>query len=352
MIFSGKSSFVFLFLSFISLVYSERVLVTGGAGFIGGHAVERLLQRGDYVIIVDDMKVTDADNSSLYTLLKRKRLQQLQDTYQTQLKFYPFSITNKEKLDELFQNEQPTKICHIAAQAGVRRSMLYPEEYVSDNIVGSIVVLELAVKYGIKHLVMASSSSVYGQNEEGPFKETICTDQQISHYAVTKKSMELFAYTYHHIYGISCTCLRFFTVYGPWGRLDMAPFIFMDALMQNKPIKVYGDGSALRDFTYVGDIVDGVIAALDTPLGFEIINIGRSEPVTILDFIRTLEAVTGKKANLQFEPVKLGDVSLTYADVSKAKQLLNYEPKVHLAQGLAEMYQWYLTNYLPAIQSL
>lgn len=334
-----------IFLCFFTSAFCERILVTGGAGFIGGHIVEQLAKRGDDVIIVDDLKVTDAENSHLYDLLKRKRLQQLLYDYEPRLKYYPVSITNRELLEEIFITEKPEKICHVAAQAGIRRSMLHPEEYVADNILGSLEILELAVKYEVQHLVFASSSSIYGQNEHGPFNEMMCTDQQISPYAVTKKSMELFAHTYHHLYGISCTCLRFFTVYGPWGRLDMAPFIFMDAMMQNKQIKVYGDGSALRDFTYVDDIVDGTIKALDIPLGFEIINIGRSEPVTLLDFIRILERVTGKNGNLLFESVKPGDVSLTYADISKARKLLGYEPKVSVSEGLENFHRWYITLY-------
>lgn len=350
MTFSVKCLHSFVFLCFFSSAFCERVLVTGGGGFIGGHVVEQLAKRGDFVIIVDDLKVTDAENAKLYDLLKRKRLDLLLSDYQTLVKYFPVSITDKVKLDKIFQEEKPTKICHLAAQAGVRRSMVNPAEYVEDNIIGSLVIFDLAVKYKIPHIVLASSSSVYGQNELGPFTENMCTDQQISPYAVTKKAVELFAYTYHHLYGTSFTCLRFFTVYGPWGRLDMAPFIFMDSLMQNKGIKVFGDGSALRDFTYVGDIVDGALKALDKPLPYEIINIGRSEPVTVLDFIRTLENVTAKKAILTFESVKPGDVSLTYADVSKAKKLLGYEPKVTLAKGLENMHRWYLTSYLPEIQ--
>ena len=324
----------------LNVTAQRKVVVTGGAGFIGSHVVEELLQRGDKVIIIDNF------NDYYDPKLKHKNIQEVQqiDTNNA-LHVYNVDICDKQKLNEIFSQEQPDIICHLAAYAGVRKSIKEPELYLQTNIIGTLHILEMAHIHNINHVVLASSSSVYGECRDVPFKEDNVQDKQSSPYGMSKRAAELLAYTYYHLYNISCTCLRFFTVYGPRGRVDMAPFIFLDAICQEKPITVFGDGSAIRDFTYIGDIVDGIIRSINKPLGYEILNLGRGEPIVLHDFIQTIEKVVGKKAIIKYTPGFAGDVPITHADVSKAQRLLGYAPKMSVDEGMCKMLEWYLKNY-------
>jgi len=331
---------LFCFFSFfLTNAYEKTVVVTGGAGFIGSNVTLELLKRGDKVVIIDSI------NNYYDEELKHKNIADVTQvgTNET-LHIYTTNICDKEGLNTIFEKEQPDVICHLAARAGVRSSIKNPTLYLETNIIGTLNLFEMARKHGINHVVVASSSSVYGDRREVPFQEDQPTDKQSSPYAMSKKSVELLAHTYHHLHGISFTCLRFFTVYGPRGRVDMAPFIFLNAIHQGKTIKLCGDGSIVRDFTYVGDITDGVIRAIDTPLGYEILNLGRGEPITLNEFIATIEKIVNKKAKIQHVPVFSADVSITHANIFKARELLGYNPKMSVEDGMRCMYEWYCAN--------
>lgn len=313
-----------------------KILVTGGAGFIGSTLVEKLLQEGREVVVIDNF--CDYYNPTF----KERNLQEIQASdINKKLTFYLADICDMRKLKNIFEQEKPTTVCHLAGCGGVRPSIENPQFYLLVNVVGTQNMLDCAKMYGVKHFVFASSSSVYGKSSIPPFIETDPADQPCSPYAASKRTGELLAHVYHHLYGFSCTCLRFFTVYGPRGRPDMAPFKFLDAVHNNRPITQFGDGSSKRDFTYVDDIVDGIIAALYRPLGFEIINLGRSHTITLAEFIATIEEVVGKKAIINKIDDQAGDVPLTFANIDKAHRLLNYKPKVSPKEGLTRMYAWY-----------
>lgn len=322
-------------------VFGQTIIVTGGAGFIGSHVAQRLLERGDTVIVIDSLN--DYYNPKLKQL-NLKRLENI--SMPGLLRFHHLDICEQEKLNLVFEQEKPDMVCHLAARAGVRASVLEPELYFKTNVLGTLYIYEAAVKFGVPHIVTASSSSVYGNCIDIPFCEDYKADKPCSPYAATKRSCELLGYNYHYLYGISTTLLRFFTVYGPSGRPDMAPFKFMDLMYHDKPIQQYGNGMSMRDFTYVDDIVDGIILALDTPLGFEVLNLGRGEPIYLKYFITTLESVIGKKALIQVVPAPKGDVEMTHADISKARMLLGYNPRVSLSEGISRMYEWYTDEYL------
>jgi UDP-glucuronate 4-epimerase len=224
-----------------------------------------------------------------------------------------------------------------------------PALYIETNIKGTFNIFEVAKTFGIKHCVIASSSSVYGETKFVPFTETDPADRPYSPYAATKRATELFAYNYYHLYDISCSCLRFFTVYGPRGRMDMAPFKFLNSIYNDKTITMYSDGSSMRDYTYIDDIVDGVIRAIDIPCGFEIFNLGRGEPILLKDFIATIEQVVGKKAKIVQKEAFAGDVPLTYTDISHAKEKLGYQSKTSLFEGISRTYAWYKKEYLSGL---
>jgi UDP-glucuronate 4-epimerase len=326
-------------------IFSKTVLVTGGAGFIGSHVAKALLSRGDEVIIID--KLHDYYNPEL----KRVNLKRLQAHQNFQLlHIYIEDICDNRKFENIIAQHSVDVICHIAACAGVRASVEDPELYMRTNINGTLYVLELAKKYKIPHLVIASSSSVYGNCKNVPFKEEYKTDLPCSPYAMTKRADEMLAYTYHYLFNISCTCLRFFTVYGPCGRPDMAPFKFMDLIHHGQTIQQYGDGKSMRDFTYIDDIVDGIIRAIDKPLAYEVVNLGRGEPVYLHQFIHILEEVMDKKAIIEVVRKPQSDVDMTHADISKARALLGYDPKVSLKEGLKKMYAWYISDYLRVLE--
>ncbi|NUM25104.1 MAG: NAD-dependent epimerase/dehydratase family protein [Candidatus Buchananbacteria bacterium] len=313
------------------------ILVTGGAGFIGSQVTKSLLERGDQVIIVDNF------NNYYEPLLKEDRLNQLLAGFKPVV--YRLDIADQVKLSEVFKNHKIDKICHLAAQAGVRYSLENPGVYIKSNIIGTHNLLELAREYKIKDFVFASSSSVYGDNEKIPFAETDVVDRPISLYAATKKANELEAYTYHKLFGLNVFGLRFFTVYGPWGRPDMAYFLFTKSILSSEEIKVFNQGKMKRDFTYIDDIVAGVVKALDRVAGYEIINLGNNQPITLEEFIGVIENELGKTAKKKYDDRQPGDVIETYADITKAKRVLDWQPSTSIKAGLKKFIGWYKSYY-------
>lgn len=310
----------------------ETILVTGGAGFIGFHVSKRLLELGKKVVIIDNF------NDYYDVKLKEDRITQLP---KKNIKVYKSDISDFNSLLKIFKHNKVDKICHLAAQAGVRYSLDNPFLYERSNVLGTLNILEAAKHSGIKDFVLASSSSVYGNNRKIPFSEEDTVDNPISFYAATKKSTELIAYTYSHLYGINCTVLRFFTVYGPWGRPDMSYYKFTKAITEGKKIQVYNYGKMKRDFTFIEDVVPAIIAALDKPFKYEIFNLGNSDPIELNHFIDVLEKAIGKTADREFIGAQQGDVVQTFADISKARRMLNYKPKASIEQGIKEFVEWY-----------
>jgi len=311
-----------------------KVLVTGAAGFIGMHSAARFLERGDEVVGIDNL-------SPYYSVeLKRDRLKRL-----ARMKFYELDLADAERLRQCFAAEKPDAVLHLAAQAGVRYSLEHPESYVQANLVGFANVLECCRHHRPRHLVYASSSSVYGKNTKLPWSETDNVDHPISLYAATKKADELMAHTYSHVHGLATTGLRYFTVYGPWGRPDMSAMLFARAILEGKPIEVFNHGDMERDFTYVDDIVEGTLRVVDKPADYAIYNIGNHQPVRLLDYIATLERVLGKKAELEMKPMQPGDVKATYADTRALRQAVGFAPSTPLESGLARFAEWFRSYY-------
>jgi UDP-glucuronate 4-epimerase len=325
-----------------------KILITGVAGFIGFHLAQRLLDRGDTVIGVDNL------NDYYDVTLKEARLQQLQTHAQSTLfHFIKLDITDADALNDVFQSFAPQRVVHLAAQAGVRYSLQNPLAYAQSNLLGFTNILEACRHHTIEHLVYASSSSVYGGNTKTPFSETDVVDRPVSFYAATKKANELMAYTYSHLYGLPTTGLRFFTVYGPWGRPDMSPFLFAHAIYNNQPIKVFNHGDMMRDFTYIDDIIEGLVRVIDkiaTPAlenspPYRIFNIGNHQPEQLLDFIQYLELAIGKKAIKEFLPMQNGDVKVTYADTSALNAWVGFKPNTALKAGLDKFVDWYVAYF-------
>jgi UDP-glucuronate 4-epimerase len=325
-----------------------KVLLTGAAGFIGLHTALALLSRGDLVVGVDNL------NDYYDISLKEARLKAiLAHPNADNFKFVRLDLAEREATEKLFADEKPDTVVHLAAQAGVRYSLENPHAYIS-NIVGFTNILEGCRAIQPQHLVYASSSSVYGGNTKLPFSETDPVDKPVSLYAATKKANELMAHTYSHLYGIPTTGLRFFTVYGPWGRPDMAPFLFADAILNRKPIRVFNHGDMMRDFTYIDDIVEGVIRVLDkpaTPLKenvsatYKLFNIGNNQPEKLLDFIGYLENAFGIKAEKEFLPMQAGDVKATFADTSALDAWVGFKPNTNLKVGVEKFVAWYQSYY-------
>lgn len=313
-----------------------KVLVTGGAGFIGSAVAKKLMDRGDKIVIIDNF------NDYYNPRLKEDRIKKFLKGYK--FKLYRGDIRNKKLLEKIFKKEQLDKIIHLAAMAGVRNSIKDPFLYADVNIMGSINLLDLAVKYKIKNFIFASSSSVYGNNKKVPFSESDPVDKAISPYAATKKADELIAHAYHHIHELNVTALRFFTVYGPWGRPDMALFLFTDNMIKNKSIDVYNYGKMTRNFTYIDDIVSGTIVALDKCKGYDVINIGGEKEETLLRFIEVIEKKLDKKAKKKLMPMQPGDVPSTIADIRKLKKL-GWKPKTRIEEGINNFIEWYRTYY-------
>jgi len=318
----------------------KKVLVTGGAGFIGSHVAQYLLDRGDDVVIIDEV------NDYYDTTLKRKNLQLLRAQYDdSRLVIVEGDICDKALMESIFQDHAPQWVCHMAARAGVRPSIQDPHVYIHSNISGTTTLLELAAQYKVQNFVFASSSSVYGGSKETYFSEEHVVDHPVSPYAASKKACELLAYTYHHLYNIKCTALRFFTVYGPRGRPDMAPFKFIQRVATGTTLQQYGDGSSSRDYTYIDDIVDGVVRAVDRPYDYQIFNLGKGDGTSLRDFIGLVQKHVGRKANIEVLPDQPGDVPYTCADVTKATDLLGYKSQVTFEEGIRRTVAWYKQEY-------
>ena len=317
-----------------------KVLVTGAAGFIGMHVARRLLARGDDVVGVDNL------NDYYDPRLKEARLAQLAPM--PGFRFLKIDIADRAGMDQLFATERFDRVVHLAAQAGVRYSLRNPQAYVDSNLAGFVNVLEGCRHHGVQHLVYASSSSVYGGNVKMPFAETDPVDHPVSLYAATKKANELMAHAYSHLYGLPATGLRFFTVYGPWGRPDMAYYLFTQAILEGRSIDVFNHGQMKRDFTYIDDIVEGVVRVLDrsaepcpgTSVPHRVFNIGNHDPVPLLEFIACIEASLGKTANKRMLPMQDGDVPATYADVSALQEWVGFQPATSLARGIGHFVAW------------
>ena len=327
-----------------------KVLVTGAAGFIGHSVCLSLLARGDTVVGVDNL------NDYYDVSLKQARLDNIQTHANAKnFKFFKLDLAEQTTTAKLFETEKPDSVIHLAAQAGVRYSLENPHAYISSNIVAFTNVLEACKVIKPQHLVYASSSSVYGGNAKLPFSETDNVDYPVSMYAATKKANELMAHTYSHLYGLPTTGLRFFTVYGSWGRPDMAPFLFADAILNDKPIKVFNHGDMLRDFTYIDDIVEGVIRVLDKPATpapqanihapYRLFNIGNNKPEQLLDFIGYLEYAIGKTAQKELLPMQAGDVKATYADTNALEAWVGFKPNTPLQAGVDKFVTWYRAFY-------
>ncbi len=310
-----------------------KVLVTGVAGFIGMHCAQRLLARGDEVVGLDNL-------SPYYSVeLKKDRLKQL--GLQCEL----VDIADAPSLNRIFDSQRPEAVLHLAAQAGVRYSLENPASYVQTNLVGFANLLECCRRHPPRHLVFASSSSVYGANTKLPWSEADKVDHPVSLYAATKKSNELMAHVYSHLFSLHATGLRYFTVYGPWGRPDMSPMLFSKAIMEDRPIQVFNHGDMQRDFTYIDDIVEGTIRVLDRPARYAVYNIGNHQPVELLDYIAALGRALGKEPRLEMKPMQPGDVKATYADTSALHKAVGFAPSTPLAVGLERFAQWFRQYY-------
>ena len=347
-----------------------KILVTGTAGFIGSFLAERLIARGDEVIGLDS--VNDYyDVNVKYGRLERAGIWRhkleygvkVQSSVYPNYKFVQMKLEDAVNLDALFKAEKFDRVCNLAAQAGVRYSLINPQAYVNANIVGFVNILEACRHNGIEHLAYASSSSVYGLNETMPFSTGDNVDHPVSLYAASKKSNELMAHTYSHLFGLPTTGLRFFTVYGPWGRPDMALFLFTKAILEDKPIDVFNYGKMKRDFTYIDDIVEGVIRVIDNPprgnpkwsgadpdpscskAPYKVYNIGNSSPVLLMDFIAAIEKAVGKSAEKNMMPIQAGDVPATWADVTDLVEDLGYKPDTPIEEGVGKFVEWYREFY-------
>jgi len=347
-----------------------KYLVTGTAGFIGFHVAKQLLERGDQVVGLDvinsyydvDLKYARLANMGI----DRNQItfgELIQSSTNSDYRFIQLDLTDKNLLFSLFEKEKFDVVIHLAAQAGVRYSLTHPEVYIESNITAFVNVLECCRFHPVKHLVYASSSSVYGSNEKMPFSTSDSVDHPISLYAASKKANELMAHTYSHLFAIPTTGLRFFTVYGPWGRPDMALFLFTEAILEGKPIQVFNHGKMKRDFTYVDDIVTGVLKVADRPASpnpdfdkknpdpgssdapYKIYNIGNSEPVLLMDYIKAVENGLDKKAIMELLPLQAGDVPASHADVSDLVRDTGYKPQTKIEDGVRKFTEWYLNYY-------
>jgi UDP-glucuronate 4-epimerase len=313
-----------------------NILVTGGAGFLGSHLSERLLQEGHRVIVLDNF------DDFYDPWRKRKNLEPLLKN--PRFRLYEGDLRDEPLLDKVFGAEPIEIVAHLAARAGVRPSIQFPALYADVNIRGTFNLLEACRRYGVGRFVFASSSSVYGNNPKVPFAESDSVDNPISPYAATKKAGELICYTYHHLYGLDIACLRYFTVYGPRQRPEMAIHQFTRLIYQGKPITLFGDGSSRRDYTYVEDAVEGTVNALYRVHRYQIYNIGESQTATLAELVRMIEERMGKKAVIEYLPVQPGDVERTFADIRRAKEKLGYLPQTDMRAGIKKFVEWYLSE--------
>jgi len=323
----------------------KKILVTGGAGFIGSNVAEALLDRGDDVVIVDEMNdYYDVTIKEMNLALLREKAASLPNG-DKRLVIYKGDICDEAFMTNLFETERPGWVCHMAARAGVRPSIQDPYVYIHSNIRGTTNLMELCHKYNVQNFVFASSSSVYGGSNSTYFSEDENVDNPVSPYAASKKACELLSYTYHHLYNLNVSALRFFTVYGPRGRPDMAPFKFIDRVSRGLELQQFGDGSSSRDYTYIADIVDGIVRAIDRPHPYEVFNLGKGSGTSLKDFISLVQEHVGKKANIKIMPNQPGDVPYTCADVSKAYRLLGYKAQVSFEEGIKRTAEWYKKCY-------
>lgn len=335
----------------------STTLVTGCAGFIGMHCAQRLLARGEQVVGIDNL------NAYYDVALKQARLQRLQA--HAGFTFEPIDVADRAAMRALFERVRPTRVLHLAAQAGVRYSIDQPDDYTDSNLLGFGNILQGCRNQQVQHLVYASSSSVYGGNTKLPFSERDAVDHPVSYYAATKKANEVMAHTYAHLYGTPTTGLRFFTVYGPWGRPDMALFKFTRAMLAGEPIDIYGHGQLVRDFTYIDDIVEGVLRVLDKPATpdaaydpaaphpgtssapYRIFNIGNSSPTVLMDYVAALESALGTTARKNMLPIQPGDMHSTAADTSALAAWVGFTPATPVQEGVARFVDWYKDFYQP-----
>jgi len=339
---------------------SKKILITGSAGFIGYHLARKLIELNFNVIGFDNL------NSYYDVSLKKARLEELNKLSSEKRRYWNFTkgdLENRNELNALFQKFSPSIIVHLAAQAGVRYSISNPRAYINSNIIGFQNILEFSQEFNIEHLIYASSSSVYGGNSNIPFSEKDPINHPVSIYAASKKANELFAHVYSHLYDIPSTALRFFTVYGPWGRPDMAPMIFTNSILNKKPIRIFNNGDMQRDFTYIDDIIEAIVKLIDKPSTpnkdfqtdlpdpatswspHRIFNIGNSKPISLMKFIQILESELGIKAIKILEPMQMGDVKSTYADTSELEKWISYKPSTCLEEGIKNFVNWYKYFY-------
>ena len=310
-----------------------KVLVTGAAGFIGSHLSEKLAQRGDEVV--------GLDNFDDYYDPQKKRANERRLNHYENFRMIEADIRDRQEMLAMFAREKFSAVAHLAALAGVRNAVKFPDLYVEVDYNGTQNLMDGARAHDVGNFVLASTSSVYGNTDRIPFVESDPCDRPLQPYAAAKRAAEILGHAYHHLFDLNFTAVRFFTVYGPNGRPDMMAFLLADSIVKGREIPLYNDGEMYRDWTFVDDITDGVVAALDRPLGYEIINLGRGKPVLLRDFVELMEGLAGKKANLVPRPKLAADVTMTYADISKARRLLNYNPLVPLEEGVRRFWEWY-----------
>ncbi|MBX0329076.1 GDP-mannose 4,6-dehydratase [Oscillochloris sp. ZM17-4] len=316
-------------------------LVTGGAGFIGSTLVDALLRRGERVVCLD--------NFTSYYTPARKRRNIAWAAAQPGYTLAEADLRDAEALEDVFATHRPSRVVHLAAMPGPRPSIADPALYEAVNVGGSVRMLDLARRYEVESFVLASTSSVYGKAERLPFEEVDRTDRPLSPYAATKKAAEVLAYTFHSLYGMPVNVVRFFTVYGPRGRPDMTPYLFVDKMVRGEPFVLFNGGVELfRDYTYVDDIVAGVMAAVDRPLGYEIFNLGNAQPVEMRHFVGLLEQITGRAATIESRPLPATEPPITFASTEKAQRLLGFAPTTSVEAGLARFWEWYQAEVLPA----
>lgn len=311
-----------------------KILVTGAAGFIGSHLSEKLCLQENQLVGLDNF------NDYYDPRMKRDNASRLSRF--PNFRMVEADIRDRDFLFDLFRREKFDAVAHLAALAGVRNAVEYPDLYIAVDYNGTQNLMDAAREYGVGNFVFASTSSVYGNTPQIPFVESDPCNRPLQPYAAAKRAAEILGYTYHYLYGLNFTAIRFFTVYGPNGRPDMMAYLLADSIYKGKEIPLYNDGEMYRDWTYVDDITDGVVAALERPLGYEIVNLGRGEPVLLNDFVRLMEERAGRKANLVSRPKLAADVLRTYADISKARRLFDYHPQVSVSEGVTNFWQWYV----------
>ena len=324
---------------------SKTILVTGAAGFIGSHAAQAFLERGDTVVGLDNLNDFYAPSRKLANLAEVRCAASSHAPFH----FIKGDIRDRNLLRELFAEQRFDAVVHLAAMAGVGVSICDPHLYFDVNLTGTLNLLDAARDHQVGNFVFASTSSVYGRTKQVPFVETDPCDLPLAPYPASKRAAEMLGFTYHHLYGLNFTATRFFTVYGPRGRTDMMAYKVAENIFRGQKVPIFRNGQMHRDWTYVGDIVAGITAAADRPLGFEIINLGRGEPVLLADFVRLVEELAGKKANLAPEPMPATDIPYTFSEISKARRLLGYDPKVSVREGVASFWRWYQCNALQSV---